>query len=295
MADAELSIERPALYVVATPIGNLADLSARAVAVLSGVDTILCEDTRHSRRLLDHYAISTPLRACHEHNEDRVADDIVKRMQGEHHAYALISDAGTPLISDPGYVLVTRAAAAGIAVLSVPGPAAVTAAMSIAGLPSDRFVFEGFLPAAAGACEARLAAVRRESRTLVYYEAPHRILRTLGLMQTVFGVERQAVVVRELTKRHETVYRGPLGSLLERLDSEAHATRGEFVIVVAGAAMSPEQSDVEQMLDVILPAVDAKTAVRIVAELSGMGRNAVYRRVLARRTGSAVVEKDRRN
>ena len=282
-----LSIERPAVYVVATPIGNLADIGARAIAVLGNVDRILCEDTRHSRRLLDHYAIDTPLSALHEHNERGVAAQFVERLRERRECCALISDAGTPLISDPGYVLVANAIAAGLPVISVPGPCALVAALAISGLPTDRFAFEGFLPSAAGTRATRLEALARESRTLVFYEAPHRLLATVAAMAEAFGTGRDAVVVRELSKRFETVYRAPLGELGDRLAADPNATRGEIVILVAGAPERAfEQHTVDRTLEILLADTDRKTAVRLAAALTGLGRNALYRRSLELRPDS---------
>lgn len=276
-----LSIERPALYVVATPIGNLADLSPRAVAILRGVDTILCEDTRHSRRLLEAHGITTPLQACHEHNERRSVGALVERLASGQ-AFALISDAGTPLISDPGYALVAAAGAAGVPVLAVPGACAFVAALSIAGLPTDRFVFEGFLPARGEARRERLRTLGEETRTLVFYEAPHRLSATLADMVGAFGGARAAVVARELTKRFESTYRGTLENLVARVDADANATRGELVIVVAGApaAATAGAADADRLLGILLAETDRKTALRIAQALTGLGRNALYQRIL---------------
>jgi 16S rRNA (cytidine1402-2'-O)-methyltransferase len=282
-----LSIERPAVYVVATPIGNLADIGARAIAVLGSVDRILCEDTRHSRRLLDHYGIDTPLSALHEHNERGVAAQFVERLRERGECCALISDAGTPLISDPGYVLVADAIAAGVPIISVPGPCALVAALAISGLPTDRFAFEGFLPSAAGTRAARLEALAREPRTLIFYEAPHRLLASIAAMAEVFGTDRDAVIVRELSKRFETVYRGPLGPLGDRLAADPNATRGEMVILVAGAPETAlAQQTVDRTLEILLADTDRKTAVRLAAALTGLGRNALYRRSLELRPDS---------
>lgn len=192
------------LYVVATPIGNLEDISARALRVLREVALIAAEDTRHSSRLLAHFGIQTPLAACHEHNERNEGERFIERLQAGDDV-ALISDAGTPLISDPGYHLVRQARAAGVAVVPVPGACALIAALSAAGLPSDRFIFEGFLPAKAAARRTRLEALKAEPRTLIFYEAPHRILESLGDFEDVFGGERMAVLGRELTKTFETL------------------------------------------------------------------------------------------
>lgn len=274
----DVSIERPAVYVVATPIGNLGDFSARAAATLAAVDIILCEDTRHSRRLLDHFGISTPVSALHDHNETQISAQLLTRLCAEGQACALISDAGTPLISDPGYAFVRAAAAAGLAVHGVPGACAVTAALSVAGLSTARFSFEGFLPAQAGAREARLAALAGDPRTLVFYEAPHRIVASLAAMTATFGADREAVVARELTKRFETIYRGTLAELWARVAADADASRGEFVVLVAGnvAAQGADDVELERLLRLTLAETDRRAAVRIVTALSGRPRNQVY-------------------
>jgi 16S rRNA (cytidine1402-2'-O)-methyltransferase len=280
-----VSIERPAVYIVATPIGNLGDLSARAVEVLSAVDIILCEDTRHSRRLLDHYAIARPLAALHDHNEAEVAGGHIERMRERKHACALISDAGTPLISDPGFALVRAAHAAAVPVFAIPGACAAIAALSIAGLPCERFAYEGFLPSQAAARARALQVLAHEPRTLVFYEAPHRIAATLAAMRESFGADRDAAVGRELTKRYESLYRGPLGELSRRIAGDKQAARGEFVIVVAGAAeQTRDDAELERIVAIVRAHADLRTAVRIASELTGAPRNRVYE--LALRTAS---------
>ncbi|MGH8353523.1 MAG: 16S rRNA (cytidine(1402)-2'-O)-methyltransferase, partial [Pseudomonas sp.] len=221
------------LYVVATPIGNLDDISARALKVLTEVALIAAEDTRHSLRLLQHFGIATPLAACHEHNErDQGGRFLARLLAGED--VALISDAGTPLISDPGFHLVRQARAAGIAVVPVPGACALIAALSAAGLPSDRFIFEGFLPAKATARRARLEQVKEEPRTLIFYEAPHRILECLEDLERVFGGARPALLARELTKTFETLKGLPLAELRAWVAADSNQQRGECVLLVAG-------------------------------------------------------------
>lgn len=213
------------LYVVATPIGNLDDISARALKILREVALIAAEDTRHSARLMQHFGIATPLAACHEHNErDEGSRFITRLLAGDN--VALISDAGTPLISDPGYHLVRQARAAGINVVPVPGACALIAALSAAGLPSDRFIFEGFLPAKSVGRKARLEAVKEEPRTLIFYEAPHRILECLQDMEAVFGGERQALLAREITKTFETLKGLPLAELRAFVESDSNQQRG---------------------------------------------------------------------
>lgn len=274
----EVSIERPAVYVVATPIGNLGDLSARGAATLAAVDLILCEDIRHSRRLLDHFGIGTPVAPLHDHNETQVSAELLARLSAVRQACAVISDAGTPLISDPGYAFVCAAHQAGIPVHVVPGACAITAALSIAGLPTTRFAFEGFLPNQAGARAARLDALVGDPRTLVFYEAPHRIAACLEAMQVAFGPRREAVVARELTKRFESIYRGPLAELCLRVATDPDATRGEFVVLLAGntAEQGSDDAELARLLGIVLAETDRRTAVRIVTALSGRARNQVY-------------------
>lgn len=273
------------LFVVATPIGNRGDLTDRARETLAGVDLIAAEDTRHTGQLLAQLGIRTPLLALHEHNEAARAEELIARLrQGAR--IALVSDAGTPLISDPGFRLVAMAAAAGVAVVPIPGACAAVAALSVAGLPTDRFVFEGFLPARAGARRTRLSALAAEARTLVFYEAPHRISETLADLAVAFGAGRDAVLARELTKLHETVYRGSLGELAERAAADSNMARGEAVLVVAGAAehAAPGAADVERLdrlLAGLLAGLPLSQAVDLAAEVSGERRNRVYERALA--------------
>lgn len=265
------------LHVVATPIGNLADLSPRALDVLGKADAICAEDTRHTRQLLAHFGLERPLVALHEHNEEAQSARLVERLQsGE--SLALVSDAGTPLVSDPGYRLVRAARAAGIRVSPVPGPSALIAALSVAGLASDRFSFEGFLPARAGARRERLQSLAAEPRTLVFYESSHRIVDSLEAMVGAFGPERPAVVARELTKLFETVLDGTLGELRERVAADANQQKGEFVVIVEGAADDADARLAEGMrlykaLSAHLP---PSTAAKLAAELSGAPRKSLY-------------------
>lgn len=266
------------LYVVATPIGNLDDMSPRAVEVLRRVDLIAAEDTRHSARLLDHFGVPTRCLSLHEHNETRVAPQLVERIEaGE--SVALISDAGTPLVSDPGYPLVRAAVDAGLRVVAIPGPSAVTAALSISGLATDRFVFEGFLPAKAVARRRALAELADDSRTLVFYEAPHRLGETVSDMVAVFGDGRRVALARELSKRYEEVLYDDLGGLLRRLQGGS-ARRGEAVLVVAGAP--PRQADekwVRKVLDVLASELPASKAASLAARITGRKRQELYRRL----------------
>lgn len=270
------------LHVVATPIGNLGDLSPRAQAVLRGVDAICAEDTRHTRQLLGHFGIERPLVALHEHNEDGLAARLVERLQaGE--SLALVSDAGTPLVSDPGYRLVRAARAAGVRVSPVPGPSALIAGLSVAGLPSDRFVFEGFLPAKAGARRERLQALVAEPRTLLFYEASHRIAEMLADAAAVFGGDRPAVVARELTKLFETVLDGPLDALAARVATEADQRKGEFVVLVEGAGEDADARLAEGRRVYALLAAELKPsqAAKLAAEITGAPRKALYGRTSA--------------
>ena len=267
------------LYVVATPIGNLDDISARALTILRSVALIAAEDTRHSARLMQHFGIGTPLAACHEHNErDQGGRFLARLLAGDD--VALISDAGTPLISDPGYHLVRQARAAGIAVVPVPGACALIAALSAAGLPSDRFIFEGFLPAKAAGRRARLEQVKEEPRTLIFYEAPHRILECLQDMQSVFGDERLALLARELTKTFETLKGLPLAELAAWVAADSNPQRGECVVLVAGwqAPEGEEAVSAEAMrvLNLLLAEMPLKRAAALAAEITGVRKNLLY-------------------
>ena len=276
------------LYVVATPIGNLDDISARALKILREVALIAAEDTRHSARLMQHFGISTPLAACHEHNErDEGSRFITRLLAGDN--VALISDAGTPLISDPGYHLVRQARAAGIAVVPVPGACALIAALSAAGLPSDRFIFEGFLPAKSVGRKARLQAVKEEPRTLIFYEAPHRILECLQDMAEVFGGERQALLAREITKTFETLKGLPLSELREFVESDSNQQRGECVVLVAGWT-APESEDAVsseamRVLNLLLEEMPLKRAAALAAQITGERKNLLYQVALEKQKG----------
>lgn len=274
------------LYVVATPIGNLEDISARALRVLKEVSLIAAEDTRHSSRLLAHFGIQTPLAACHEHNERDEGGRFLDRLRAGDKV-ALISDAGTPLISDPGYHLVRQARAAGIAVVPVPGACALIAALSAAGLPSDRFIFEGFLPAKAAGRRARLEVLKEEPRTLIFYEAPHRILESLGDFEQVFGGERVAVLGRELTKTFETLKGLPLSELRSWVEADSNQQRGECVLLVEGWQAPQDESAVSaeslRVLDLLLAEMPLKRAAALAAEITGVRKNLLYQTALERK------------
>ena len=275
--DAGSQPRRGTLYVVATPIGNLGDLSPRALDALKTVAAICAEDTRHTRQLLAHYGVEKPLLALHEHNEDEMAGKLVARLLAGD-ALALVSDAGTPLVSDPGYRLVRAARAAGIKVSPLPGPCAFVAALSVAGLPSDRFVFEGFLPAKAGARRERLSKLASEPRTLVFYESAHRIEEALDDCIGAFGGARPAVLARELTKLFETVLDGSLAELRAKVAADPNQRRGEFVLLVQGVGDDADAKVIEgrRLYAKLAEHLPPSTAAKLAAELSGAPRKALY-------------------
>lgn len=269
------------LYVVATPIGNMGDISARAREILATVGVVAAEDTRHSALLLRELGLERPLVSLHEHNERARAAELVGRLRaGEN--IALISDAGTPLISDPGYALLQAALEAGITVSPVPGPSAAVAALSASGLPSDRFCFEGFLPSRVSARRRRLEQLAADTRTLVIYEAPHRIAACLADLAAVCGESRRACVARELTKHFETFYRGSLGELALLAKSDENMARGESVVLVEGAVEQPAGSaQLDETLQILLGYLPPSAAAAAAAKLTGVRRNDAYERALA--------------
>jgi 16S rRNA (cytidine1402-2'-O)-methyltransferase len=267
------------LYIVATPIGNLNDITLRAIEVLKQVDLIAAEDTRHSRKLLDAFAIETRLTSVHDHNEADRANYLCGLLaQGQD--IALISDAGTPLISDPGYRLVRAVREAGFEVVTIPGPCAAVAALSVAGLPTDRFLFVGFLPAKQQARRTALEILQGESATLVFYESPKRIIETLQDMAQVFGAEREAAIAKELTKAFETVKTATLEALLVWLQEDEHRQRGEFVVLVKGKeALSGEiliDAKVLRAVELAREHMPLKKACALVSELTGVAKNQLY-------------------
>jgi 16S rRNA (cytidine1402-2'-O)-methyltransferase len=276
---------RGRLDVVATPIGNLSDLSPRAQEVLAGADVIAAEDTRHTRALLQSIGVARPLVSLHAHNESsRVPELLARLAAGE--SVALVSDAGMPLLSDPGYELVREATRAGCEVRVVPGPSAITAALAVSGLPTDRFCFEGFLPPRASERRTRLGEIAQESRTLVFFEAPHRIQECLDDLVSTFGTERRAAVARELTKAHETTYRGTLAQLVELAKGDANFARGEITIVVEGAPMSNDTVDARQLeraVSLLVRELPPGRAAALAAQLFGVKRSDAY--ALALRNG----------
>jgi 16S rRNA (cytidine1402-2'-O)-methyltransferase len=268
------------LFVVATPIGNLEDLTPRARQTLAEVSLIAAEDTRHTGRLLMHIGCKTRLMALHDHNEERAVGPIIKTlMDGDN--VALVSDAGTPLVSDPGFRLVRAAHEAGIEVSPIPGASAVTAALSAAGIPTDRFCFEGFAPSKSVARRDWLENLSGERRTLVIYESVHRIDECLADMVAVFGAERRAFIGRELTKLHEQCVQESLGNLLRKVADKTIVGKGEFVVVVAGSAKEPESSlEVDRLLNALSARLSAKDSAKVAAEATGLKRNALYERLL---------------
>lgn len=266
------------LFVVATPIGNLDDISHRAVEVLRSVDLILAEDTRHSARLLDRFGIKTKVSSFHEHNEAKMGEAVIAKLSSGLDA-AIICDAGTPLISDPGFPLVRSAHRCGIQVIPIPGPSAVLAALSASGLPTDRFLFEGFLPNRREARRQRLQALAGRMETLVLLESPHRVLDALEDMVEIFGPMRMGVIAKELTKAFETVRMDTLVALHAWLGEREERRKGEFVIVVAGAENGAADSEAEahrRLLTALLSELPLKTAVRLAATISGASRNRLY-------------------
>lgn len=269
------------LYIVATPIGNLGDITERALATLRSVSLIAVEDTRHSGKLLQQFGITTPMLSCHDFNEGGRAAQLLGRVAaGE--SIALISDAGTPLISDPGYHLVRQAHAQGIRVVPIPGASAVIAALCAAGLASDRFTFEGFLPAKTAARVSALQALQQETRTLIFYEAPHRIVECLVDMEACFGAEREITLARELTKTFETLIHTTIGALLARVREDANQQKGEIVLVVAGAIKQAQGVDTQALrtLTVLMQELPLKQAAALAAQITGIKKNLLYEQAL---------------
>jgi 16S rRNA (cytidine1402-2'-O)-methyltransferase len=269
------------LYVVATPIGNLADISHRALRVLADVSCVLAEDTRHSKRLFNHYGISTKLRACHEHNEADLVSWVATQLnQGED--LALISDAGTPLISDPGFVIVRALRKLGHKICAVPGASSIIAALSIGGLATDSFVFDGFLPSKSAARKAQLANYLEQSRTILVLESSHRINNCLVDIAEILGNQRRVVIAREITKKFETVLDGTVAELVKRLAQDPDQSRGEFVLMIEGApVIEKDQAELGALLRVLLAELPMKQASGIAAKITGSRKNVVYELALA--------------
>ncbi|GAB3523209.1 16S rRNA (cytidine(1402)-2'-O)-methyltransferase [Photobacterium alginatilyticum] len=272
------TVDVATLYIVPTPIGNLADITQRALDVLANVDLIAAEDTRHTSRLLTHFSISTRTFALHDHNEQQKADYLIEKLQAGT-SIALVSDAGTPLISDPGYHLVNRCRQAGVKVVPLPGPCAVVTALSGAGLPSDRFSFEGFLPPKSKGRRDRFQELADDERTMIFYESPHRIMDSLADMLAVLGPERQVVLARELTKTYETIHGAPLGELVEWLGEDSNRTRGEMVLLVAGHRAQKDDlpADALRTVTLLTKELPLKKAAALAAEIHGVKKNALYK------------------
>jgi 16S rRNA (cytidine1402-2'-O)-methyltransferase len=287
-------VKKPAgrLDVVATPIGNLSDLGARARAALAAADLIAAEDTRHTLALLSSLGVSKPLLSLHAHNEARRVPEVLAQL-ARGAVIALVSDAGTPLLSDPGFELVCEAVAAGFEVRAIPGPSAITAALAVAGLPTERFCFEGFLPSRVRERQSTLAALANETRTLVFFEAPHRIAQSLADLAVAFGTARRAVVTRELTKVHETIYRGTLGELAERALREENFQRGEITLVVHGALRTPLSVDpqlLRRTVTTLLKELPPGKAAALAAQLTGAKRSDAYAIAMQVTQGAAVAD-----
>jgi len=276
-----VSIVAGVLYIVATPIGNLNDISPRALEVLSTVDLIAAEDTRHSARLLRHYRIQTPCRAYHDYNEQSASRALLEQLE-QGRSIALISDAGTPLISDPGYRLIKEAQSTGIRVMPIPGPCALIAALSASGLPTDRFVFEGFLPAKAQARRRRLTALSDVSCTLVFYESSHRILEALADLVGAFGSTRRVCLARETTKQFETIRTAPVQEILDWVVADSDQSRGEFVRCVEGATeqSEPDAREARRVLDHLSDELPGSQAVKLAARITGLSKNRLYAMLL---------------
>jgi 16S rRNA (cytidine1402-2'-O)-methyltransferase len=286
----EAIVSKGTLYVVATPIGNLGDMTGRAVEILSSVDLIAAEDTRHSAKLLRHFGIGTPMLALHEHNERDQKERLLEQLRNGK-SIALISDAGTPLISDPGYPLVHAAHAADIRVVPIPGASAAIAALSASGLPSDRFVFEGFLPPREQARRAALERLKSEARSLIFYEAPHRIIECIRDMRDIFGGEREAAIARELTKHFETIRYGTLSELMAWMERHAEQQQGEFVVLIRGVARvaesNEESAEAERILGVLLQELPVSQAADLASRITGVAKNRLYKRALDLRADHA--------
>lgn len=283
MSDIDQKTGLGVLFVVATPIGNLRDFTQRGLETLGAANRIFCEDTRQTGHLLAHFGLSTPLESLHDHNETQKIDRIKSLLQAGQQI-ALVSDAGTPLISDPGYKVVRDILQAGFSVVPIPGACAFVTALSAAGLPTDRFLFEGFLPAKAEARQTRLQALAHHEETLVFYESKHRILDSLEAMANALGMDREIVVARELTKAFETWYRGAIADVMQQLQQDVHQTKGEFVLLVAGKNSATDaekqQREEDRILQILLQEVSVKSAAKLASALLGRPKNALYERAL---------------
>ncbi|MCJ8341113.1 MAG: 16S rRNA (cytidine(1402)-2'-O)-methyltransferase [Pseudomonadales bacterium] len=274
------------LYVVATPIGNLGDITHRAIEVLQSVALIAAEDTRHSARLMAHFNIKTPMISVHDHNERQRVNTIIGKLAAGDNI-ALISDAGTPLISDPGFILVRAVREAGFKVVPIPGCSALITALSAAGMPSNNFIFEGFLPAKRVGRKQQLQAIADDTRTVIFYESTHRILDSLADMQEVLGADRYVVIGRELTKTFETIHGAKLSELLEWVKADHNQQKGEFVVLVSGAEPPQDQGiskETLRILDLMIEELPVKQACALTAKITGEKKNALYQEALLRKS-----------
>lgn len=274
-----LPTEVPTLYIVPTPIGNLGDITQRAIEVLSSVDLIAAEDTRHTGKLLSHLCISTKTFALHDHNEQQKAQVLVEKLLAGH-SIALVSDAGTPLISDPGYHLVTKCRQAGVKVVPLPGACAVITALCASGLPSDRFSFEGFLPAKSKGRKDKFLEIAKAERTCVFYESPHRIVDSLDDMLEILGPEREVVLARELTKTFETIQGMPLAELVEWVKGDENQQRGEMALLIHGYRAAADDSlpeEATRALAILVKELPLKKAAAMAAEIYNLKKNALYK------------------
>lgn len=270
------------LFIVATPIGNLKDITLRALDILKQVDLIAAEDTRHSKKLLSHYGIDTPLTSFHDYTTEAKAEHLIAKLQSGLRV-ALISDAGTPLISDPGYALVTKARAAGATVTPVPGACAATTALCASGLPSDRFFFEGFLPVKEQAKQRRLEALARYPHTLIFYESPRRVLATLEAFQQIFELDRLVVIARELTKNFETIHQARLAEIVDWVRADPMQQKGEFVLLLGPAAEQLDEALQEgiRVYQLLQADLGTKRAVKLAADITGCSKNQLYQQVIS--------------
>jgi len=268
------------LYIVATPIGNLRDISERAIEILKQVDLIAAEDTRHSKTLIERFGIKTKMSAYHEHNEEKISPQLIKQLQdGE--SIALISDAGTPLINDPGYKLVVAAHDNNIQVVPIPGPSAIITALSACGLPTNKFIFEGYLPAKSVARKTRLNELKNESRTLVFYEAPHRIVESVNIMQEIFGKARRVTIARELTKQFEQIVRNDLSVINEKIENGEIKVKGEFVVIIEGTEeTSVTDKEVLRINQILSEKLSPKDAAGLTGKITGRKKNEIYQMAL---------------
>ncbi len=282
MDSSNVDLEKPAIYVVATPIGNLSDFSLRGQQVLKSVDFILAEDTRKTSLLLQRYKVKNRMFSYHDFSEVARVDEILKVILETPAAVALVTDSGTPLVSDPGFRIVKRGSEEGVPVVPIPGPSALTACLSISDVPVDRFIFEGFLPSKDSARVNHLRELRYESRSMVFYEAPHRIIKFLESVGNVLGVDRRVLVAREMTKLYETLYRGTLSEVLATIVENPLAKKGEFTVIVEGRPedTSELEKDIDRLLAVLMEKVDMKTSVQLVSKITNANRNIVYKRAL---------------